>query len=154
MAPSLHSRDIDLSGEAVRKAFTPRPQEQRVTLYVLASFIAAVFVIMTLPRIWWARPIAYLPFLLWPWILLCTWVHEAAHAAGVLITGAVPLSIAIHLGGGGVTIFPARGNGLRDLALVSPSGYLFAGLFGASFVFAGFSIFAVGCTCYPVLNVC
>ena len=35
----LFRRDIDLSSSALRKAFTPHPYEQRLTLYVLAGFI-------------------------------------------------------------------------------------------------------------------
>lgn len=40
----LHSRDIDLSPASLRRNLTPYPEEQQLTLIILAGFVALVFV--------------------------------------------------------------------------------------------------------------
>lgn len=130
------TRSLDLSPENVRWQLTPHPQEQRVTLYVLAAFSAFVAIIYWVPRPY--------DMLIHPWMLLLTAIHEAAHAFIVVITGGHVIAIEIDLPGSGATYWYPRNFNQKTRAeyLVAPAGYLTGGFVGAGLVFAGFSIFA------------
>lgn len=144
MAPNILPRDIDLSEETLRRAFTPHPYEQRLTLYFLAGTMALVAFIWLLPRIKINRFTMAIYVLLRPFELLDTIVHELSHAIGIMISGRFPASMVVNLDTSGATGFYGVNNGLRSFATITPSGYLGSGLYFAALTFAGFSIFAVG----------
>ena len=141
--PLLQPRDIDLSSATLREAFTPHPDEQRITLYFLAGTMAFFGLIYLLPG-WAPSTIAKrLQLVLLPWQLLLTTIHELGHALGSIILGNPPISMDVFLDTTGVTSFPTKAIGLRSFATITPSGYLGSGLYSAALCFAGFSIFAV-----------
>lgn len=141
MAPGLQPRDIDLSSESLRRAFTPHPQEQRLTLYILAGSVLVAGVIYALSIA--IRRLRDLQVLIYPIMLLNTTVHELGHSLGALLMCSWPV-MTVHLDTSGITYWKGQRNGLRSFVLVTPSGYLASGVYAAAMVFAGFSILGVG----------
>lgn len=134
----LLPRDVDLSEDALRRAFTPHPQQQRITLYFLAGSVVLVGLIYTAAV---ASPrLRRIQVLIYPLMLLNTTVHELGHALGVIATGKWPHTMTIFLNSGGVTIWNGADKGLRTFALVTPAGYIGSGVYAASLSFGGFSI--------------
>ena len=89
--------------------------DRRLLLTLLA--MVAVFILWNLPQ---------LDFLLYPFRLFVTYVHEAGHGTAALITGGRFLGFEIMSNGAGQAI---TAGGTRWLIL--PAGYLGAALFGA-----------------------
>lgn len=89
--------------------------DRRLLLTLLA--MVAVFILWNLPQ---------LDFILYPFRLFVTYVHEAGHGTAALITGGRFLGFEILPNGAGQAI---TGGGSRLLIL--PAGYLGAALFGA-----------------------
>lgn len=136
----LLTRDIDLSEDALRRAFTPYPQQQRITLYFLAGSVVLVGLIhaaaVASPRL------QRLELLIYPLILLNTTVHELGHALGIIFTGGWPTQMTVFWNSEGVTVWNSAKKGLRSYALITPAGYIGSGVYGAALVFGGFSILA------------
>ncbi|MBI1259616.1 MAG: hypothetical protein GC204_19280, partial [Chloroflexi bacterium] len=89
---------------------------QRALVIALIAF-AIVFVLWNIPQ---------LDFILYPFRLFVTFVHESGHAVAALITGGRVGGMTVYETGAGVTL-TAGGSRL----LILPAGYLGAALFGA-----------------------
>lgn len=89
--------------------------DRRLLLTLLA--MVAVFILWNLPQ---------LDFVLYPFRLFVTYIHEAGHGTAALITGGRFLGFEVMSNGAGQAI---TGGGARWLIL--PAGYLGAALFGA-----------------------
>jgi hypothetical protein len=90
---------------------------QRALVIALIAF-GIVFVLWNIPQ---------LDFILYPFRLFVTFVHESGHAVAALLTGGRV---------GGMTVNPITGSGVTLTAggsrlLILPAGYLGAALFGA-----------------------
>ncbi|KAI8451957.1 peptidase M50B-like-domain-containing protein [Phakopsora pachyrhizi] len=116
-----------LEPRSVASTLTPN-STQRVTLYVLAGYIAFIFLAWNL---WGLRHLIY------PFKLLTVAFHEFSHAAVGCCTGAKIESITLDPNEGGLT--KMRG-GIAACTL--PAGYLGSSLIGALLIFAGFDIVA------------
>ncbi len=89
---------------------------QRALVIALIAF-AIVFVLWNIPA---------LGFILYPFRLFVTFVHESGHAVAALLTGGKVGGMTVYATGAGVTL-TAGGSRL----LILPAGYLGAALFGA-----------------------
>jgi hypothetical protein len=89
--------------------------DRRLLLAALAAVV--VFILWNLPQ---------LDFLLYPFRLFVTYVHESGHGTAALITGGRFMGMEIFANGSGQAI-TAGGSRL----LILPAGYLGAALFGA-----------------------
>lgn len=97
-------------------ATTPLAFRKRALLIALAAF-ALVLILWNIPQ---------LGFLLYPFRLFVTFVHESGHGLAALISGGHFEGFVVHSNGSGVAL---TAGGSR--ALILPAGYLGAALFGA-----------------------
>ncbi|MBN8621502.1 MAG: M50 family metallopeptidase, partial [Anaerolineae bacterium] len=86
-------------------------------LLILIAALVLVFILWNIPQ---------LDFVLYPFRLFVTYVHEAGHGTAALLTGGRFLGFEIFANGAGQAI-TAGGSRL----LILPAGYLGAALFGA-----------------------
>jgi hypothetical protein len=91
---------------------------RRRDLLILAAAIVIVFILWNVPG---------LDFLLYPFRLFVTFVHEAGHGLAALLTGGRFVGFEIYGSGAGQAI---TAGGSR--AIILPAGYLGAALFGAA----------------------
>ncbi|NWG17128.1 MAG: M50 family metallopeptidase [Chloroflexi bacterium] len=91
---------------------------RRRDLLILAAAIVIVFILWNVPG---------LDFLLYPFRLFVTFVHEAGHGLAALLTGGRFIGFEIYGNGAGQAI---TAGGSR--AIILPAGYLGAALFGAA----------------------
>ncbi len=86
-------------------------------LLILAAAIVIVFILWNVPQV---------SFLLYPFRLFVTYVHEAGHGLAAILTGGQFLGFEVYSNGAGEA---ATAGGIR--AVILPAGYLGAALFGA-----------------------
>jgi hypothetical protein len=91
------------------------PQNRRFIILLGAALI--VFILWNVPQ---------LEFLMYPFRLFVTYVHEAGHGTAALLSGGRFIGFEVFANGGGL----ARTAG-GNAALILPAGYLGAALFGA-----------------------
>lgn len=103
-------------------------QQDIRTLTIMGIYAGVIFVLWNFP---------YLKYLLHPFKLIVTALHEFGHASTGKCTGAKIKSIEVDADTGGVTHMQG-GNPYVTL----PAGYLGTALFGGLMVFAGFDILA------------
>jgi hypothetical protein len=97
--------------------FWERPDFRRQTLMVAGLAGLIVFVLWNIPQ---------LDFILYPFRLFVTFVHEAGHAVAAVVSGGRVIEFTVFGNGTGIAT-TAGGNRL----LILPAGYLGAALFGA-----------------------
>jgi hypothetical protein len=97
--------------------FWERPFYRRQTLTVAAVAAFIVFVLWNIPQ---------LDFILYPFRLFVTFIHEAGHSIAAVLTGGRVIEFTVFGNGTGVAT-TAGGNRL----LILPAGYLGAAFFGA-----------------------
>lgn len=102
--------------------------EDKTTLYIMAGYAAGIFILWNFP---------YLKYILHPFKLVVTALHEFSHAIVGKCTGAKIMAIEIDNDTGGVT--KMRG-GNQWLSL--PAGYIGSSFWGGVMVFAGFNTLA------------
>lgn len=103
-------------------------EEDKHSLIFIGIFTISIFILWNFP---------YLKYILTPFKLVVTGLHEFGHAAVGVCTGAKIEAIEIDVDTGGVT--KMRGG---NSALVLPAGYIGSSFFGGLMVFAGFDLLA------------
>jgi hypothetical protein len=82
----------------------------------------------------WQVP--YGGFLLYPFKIIATWIHELSHAVVMLLTGAGFDRMEVYRDGSGLSFAAGATDRLRR-ALIAPAGYMGTPLFGAALLVLG-----------------
>lgn len=124
MASSASASASESSGTT---APTPVTEARRAGNRLLLLAILITLLLWNLP---------YGSYLLYPFKLFATWVHEGSHGVLMLLTGAGFDHMEIYPDTSGLA-YPSSGIGTLAQAVVSSAGYMGTALFGAVFLVLG-----------------